>query len=184
MIVLQLTQEEARWEQVLSAVWIIAAVDLGMAIQATASLFDEGVGLRRSRDSRCDARDTRCTVAAVALVADQRWARLQQVVGGGTVRHVAVGAVVADRTMVMHERTAFFHVTGVASLDHRVALHQLRTRRAVRIMAIGAAHFPFQYGMVRLFVDLCALFLVAGETHFGLRAFVANIVMCGMHLVA
>lgn len=165
-----------------------------MAVQAAAPLLDVGVGLgavaadarnaHRPADSRCNTGNAGSAVPAMALVANQRWTRLEQVVGSGSVRHMAIRAVVIDRLMVMHERPAFFHVAGVASLDDTVALHQLRPGRAVRVMAIGAAHFAFQYWMVRLFVDLRALLLVAGETHFGLGALVPDLVMGRVYLVA
>ena len=66
-------------------------------IQATAPLFDEGVALGRGGDRGGDAGHARRAVAAMALVADQRRTRLEQVVGHGAVRHVAIGAIVVDR---------------------------------------------------------------------------------------
>src|ERR1035437_7806459 len=184
MAYLPLTQEEGSGKQVLSAVRVVAAMNFGMAIQAAAPLFNKSVGLWRSCDPRRNTRYARCTVAAVALVADHRGARFQQVVGSGAVRHVAVAAIIADRPAVMHERAAFLCVAGGASLNHRVAFHQLGTGRTVRVVTIGTAYFAFQYRMMRWLVDLRALLLVAGETHFGLGAFVAHLVMCGMYLVA
>ena len=41
------------------------------------------------------------------------------------VRHVAVGAVLRDRIMLMHKRAALFGVAGVASVVDAVALDQL-----------------------------------------------------------
>ena len=72
----------------------------------------------------------------VALVAQHGSAHLQQVFGGGAVGVVAVGAVVADRLMVVHEGAALFHVAGVAGLIDAVALHQLGTNGTMRIVAI------------------------------------------------
>jgi hypothetical protein len=73
----------------------------------------------------------------------------------------------------MHEGAAFFHMAGVAGLNHAIPFHQFWPGRSMRVVAIGTAHFSFQDRMVGLFVDLGALLFVAGKAHFGLGAFVA-----------
>lgn len=99
-------------------------------------------------------------------------------------RIVAVGAVVIDWLVVVHEWPAFFHVAGVAGIDHAIALHQFWTGRSMHIMAVRTGHFAFHDRMMRRLVDLGALLLVASEAEFGLRALVAYHIFCRVHLVA
>jgi hypothetical protein len=37
---------------------------------------------------------------------------------------VAVGAILINRLVAVHERAALFHVAGVAGLDHAITLHE------------------------------------------------------------
>ena len=132
----------------MAAIRVVATVDFGVAIEATTCLFNICIGLGRRSYSRCNTSDTRCTVSAMALVANHGWTCFEQVVGGGAVGHVAVGAVVAHRAVVMDERTTFFHVAGVASFHYAIALHQLGACGAMGVMAIRARYFAFRRRVV------------------------------------
>ena len=120
----------------------------------------------------------------MALLAQERRTRPQQIRRGGAVRVVANRAVFGHRLMRTHKRAALLHVAGIASVVHAVAHHQRRPRRTVRVVAVGAGDLAFLDRMARGAADLRALFLVAGETHFRLRGPVAHLVVPGMHLMA
>ena len=92
-------------------------------------------------------------------------------------RVMTVGAVVIDRLVAVYERTAFLHVAGIASLVNTIALHEFRSDRAMRVMAVGTGHFAFWNRVMGRFVKERALLLVAVEADSGLSAFVANIVV-------
>ena len=168
----------------MAAIGVVAAVNLSVAIQATTTLFNKRIGFGRGSDTWCDARYTGCAVTTVALVTNQRWTGFEQVVGGGAVRHVAIGAIVVDGLVVMHKGAAFFGVTGIAGGCHAVFGQQLGAGCAVGVVAIRTGDLALRGGMMRLFVELCALFFVAGVANLGLSAFVSNFVMGRMHLVA
>jgi len=55
-------------------------------------------------------------VTAVALLTQERYARFQQCWVGRSVRRMAIGAIVRDRTMLPQEWAAFLGVAGVAGL--------------------------------------------------------------------
>lgn len=88
------------------------------------------------------------SVRCVAALAQERRARLEHILGRGSVRVVAVAAVFVDWFMAVDKRTAFFHVAGVAGLNHAVALHQLGTDGTVCIVAIRASNLAFHDGVV------------------------------------
>jgi len=122
--------------------------------------------------------------AVMAVVAQERSTRFQQRSQVGTVRCVANRAIFGNWLMFPQERTAFFSVAGEAGFANGVLLEQLRTNRTVRIVAIGANDFAGIDRMRGNLVGICALFLVAGEAHFGLRRTVANLVDRLVNLVA
>ena len=80
---------------------------------------------------------------------------------------VADGAVFRHWLVVMHKRTALFHVALVAGLVDAGLLQLLRIV-AMYVVAIRAAHLAFQYRVMRRPVELSTLFLVATEAQFGL----------------
>src|SRR5438128_1610660 len=141
-----------------------------MAVHATPShgVVDSGLPARDAAEKRrrlplsAQLRDVPA-VRRVALVAQEGRPRLQQIFRGGAVGVMAVRTVFGDRLVGMHERSTLLHVTGIASLVHAIALHELRSNGAVRIVAIAAAHLAFGYWVMRGLADLRALFLVAGE---------------------
>ena len=99
-------------------------------------------------------------------------------------RVMAVGTVVIDRLMVMHEGAAFLHVAGIAGFVYAIALHEFRTDRAMYIVAIRAGHFAFWNRMVRRLVVLGALLFVASVADVGLGAFFAYGIFCRVYPVA
>ena len=92
-------------------------------------------------------------------------------------RVMADRAVLADRLVFLYERPALLHMAGVAGFIHAIALHEFWTDRAVRIMAIGTAHFSLGNRVMRRTANLRALLLVAGKANLGLCAFVAHLVV-------
>lgn len=117
-------------------------------------------------------------------VTQERWPHFQHAFCRGSMRVMTVRAVVTYRLVVVHKRPAFLHMAAVAGIVDAIALHELGTGRAMRVVAIGAAHLALWNRMVRGPVDLCALLLMAGETHLGLSAFVAHLVVRVMDFVA
>ena len=85
---------------------------------------------------------------AVTFLTQVRWPVLQQIRHDGPVRVVADRAVFRNRLVVVHERSALFHVARVTGLVDAVALELFGTRRTMRIVAIGTAHLPFEHRMV------------------------------------
>ena len=122
----------------MAAIRVVAAMNFGVAVQAAARLLNIRGCFGYCRYSACNACNAWCSVAAVALVADQRRTGFEQVVGGRAVGHVAVAAIVTHGAVVVNEWATFFHVAGVAGLYYAVAFHQLRTSRAVGVVAIRA----------------------------------------------
>ena len=120
----------------------------------------------------------------MALMAQEWSANLEHVLGRGSMRVVAIPAVLADRFVVMDERTALFHVTGVAGGIYAVPDHKLGSGRTMGVMTVRAAHLAFWNRMVRRPVDLGALFFVVGETDLGLSSLVTHSVIRGVHLMA
>ena len=98
-------------------------------------------------------------------------------------RIVAKRAIFLNRWVVADERAAFFHMAGITSVVNAIPHHAAGSRRAVRIMAIGANYFSFPGRMAGGAVDLCTLFFMTGKTYFRLRDAVAYFVLCGMYLV-
>ena len=90
----------------------------------------------------------------MATLTQERRAHLQQAFSSRTVRVMAVGTIVIDRLVVMHEGAAFFHVAGVTGLIDAIALHEFRSNRTMRIMAIGTGHLAFRNRVMRRAIDL------------------------------
>lgn len=120
----------------------------------------------------------------VALMAQEGDSDLEKVFCCRAVRIMAIAAIFIDRFVVVYERAAFFHVTGVAGVDDAIALHQLRTGRAMGIVAIRASDLTFQHGVMRWLVCFDALLLVTGEANFRLGFLVAYLVMPAMNVMA
>ncbi len=120
----------------------------------------------------------------MAALAQEGRTALQQTRGRRAMRIVAIAAAFIDRLVVVHEGTALFHVAGVASFNHTVALHQAGACRAVGVVAVRAGHLAFKHRVVRGLVEHIALIFVAGKADLALREFVAHRIFCGMHFVA
>ena len=65
-------------------------------------------------------------MTTVALIADQGRAGLQQVVRRGSVRHMAVSAVIIDGLVVVYKRATLLHMARIAGLDDAIPFHQFR----------------------------------------------------------
>src|SRR5438270_9982446 len=131
---------------------VVRAVDTRVAIQAAARERDADAGARAAGAGHAGG------AAAVArrlmaLLAEERRARLQKVVVVRAVRVVAEHAVFLDRLVRAHERPALLHVTGVAGLVDRILDQRLLAGGAVRVVAVGASYFSFAHRVVRLAVD-------------------------------
>lgn len=162
------------------------AVQAGTTLGEVGGAFTEPVRVRRGipRDLRAfDLRD-KGSVRGVALMAKEGSPHLQHAFDNGAVRVVAIRAILADRLVVMHEGAALLSMALVTGFDHRVALHQLRAGRAMRIMAIRAGNLAFQDGVMRGTVYLGALLLVAGEADFELGCLAEDFIFRDMHRVA
>ena len=123
-------------------------------------------------------------VAGVALLAKHGCARLQQRRHIGTVRGVAVSAILNNGCMLPQERAALFRVAGVAGLRDGVLHHQPRPGGTVRVVAVGAGDFPFEDGMSREAMKLGTLVLMATEAHFRLSELVQHLLVRVVHLMA
>src|SRR6185503_7630787 len=164
---------------------VVGAVDVGVAVEAGARQRDADAARIRAVRAAGDAGDVAAVAGRlVALLAEERRARLQQVVVHRAVRVVADRAVLLHRLVGAHERAALLRVAGVAGLVDAIAHQQLLAGGAVRVMAVGARDLAFPDRMAHRTVDLRALLLVAGGAHGRLRHAVAHLVVAGVHLVA
>ena len=120
----------------------------------------------------------------MARLAQERRTHLQQAFGAGSMRVMACRAIFTDRLVCIHKRAAFLHMAGVADVIYAIALHEFRTDRAMRIVAIGACHFALWNRVMRKPVDLCALILVAGKADFRLGSPVTHFVAWGVNVMA
>lgn len=169
---------------------IVGPVDLGMAVQATATLPQVDHVLATGKTIAdwhagltANGADAASHVGRVTLLAKHRRACLEHAGDDAAVRVVAVGAVFCDWIMLVHERAAFFGMAGVAGVVRAVAFDQLGSDRAMRIVAIGADHLAFGNRVVGRTIDLRALFLVAGVADFCLRRAVADLVIVAVDFV-
>ena len=171
---------------------IVTSVHLGMAIQTGTSLRDVGGAFAEAVRGRrlvagylaADNLWNEAAVRGMTLMTQERCTNLQHTFGNSAVRVMAVTAIFADGFVVMHERTAFFGMALVASINHCIALHQFWSDRAVRVMAIRAGNFTFQNRVMRRAVDLGALFFVAGEANFELCCFTKDFILGSVQCVA
>ena len=90
----------------------------------------------------------------------------QQALEIGAVRVVAVEAVFPDRRVLEQERPTLVRMAAIAHVVDAIGLEQRIRRRAVRIVAIDAAHLSFRQRHVRAHMELRARDLVAGEAGF------------------
>src|SRR6185436_12325238 len=127
--------EATRSRLVLGAV---AAVDVGMAVHAAAADRAEQAGAGGAA-VRQRGGLARMAGVAVALLAQERRARLEQAGDRGAMRLMADRAVFLHRRMVVQERSALLHVAGEAGLGNAVA-HQLLRIAAVHVVARRARH--------------------------------------------
>lgn len=104
------------------------------------------------------------TVAACAKI---RTRLLEQLVVVGTVRQMAVEAILAHRGMLPDERATFLGMTGVAQVIDGLSLEQTRIPGAVGIMAILAGHLAFRHRHMRLLPKFRALLLVTALAGLG-----------------
>ena len=104
----------------------------------------------------------------VAVLAQEGRSLDQQIRLVRAVRRMAVQAAFADRKVLPQQRAALLRVAVVASLVDRNFLQQLRSRRAVRVVAVGANHLRLANRMVRELVAVGTLLGVAGEALLGL----------------
>ncbi len=93
-------------------------------------------------------------MGGMALQTEHRLAHGQQTAIHGAMRRVALGAVFHHRSVLISEWTLELRVALQAKLIDVVCPQILPGRAAMRIMAIGAGHFPFPnrvvIGQVRL----------------------------------
>lgn len=117
-----------------AAGWGVRSMHHDMAIHAAAS------GVARTNRLAGGTRQTAlnaCNIAGgrgralmrtvVALFTQERWARFQQRGDVGTVRGMAIGAVLGRWLMLPQEGAAFFSVAGVAGFSDRVLFQQFGT---------------------------------------------------------
>ena len=155
---------------------------LRVAVHATAALpHANSVQAGSTQGNRADIGGR---VRRVALLTQDGCTRLENARDHAAMRVVAGGTVLSDWLMLMHERPALFSVAGVAGVVDAVALDKLGTGRTVRVVAIGTGHLAFGNRMVRGFVHLATLLLVAGVAGFRLCDLVQGLVAVGVHLVA
>ena len=175
---MRLATEASGRRRVLRAV---AAVYIRMTVETSAAHRTEQRSARRS--PRWQAGKLRgMPHRGVAVLAQERRPRFQQVGYRRTMRLVADGAVFCHRLMVVHEGSALFHVALIAGFHHAAAHHLLRVV-AMHVVAVGAAHLAFEDGVTIGLVDLNPLLFVTGEADLRLRQLVAHFIL-GMQLMA
>ena len=120
----------------------------------------------------------------MALLAHKRWTGLQHGCDIGTMRHMAVGAVFSNGLVCEQERTALLCMAEEAGLSHGILLQQLRTGRAMRIVAIRTDNLAGFDRMGGYLVSISAPFLVTGIANLGLRLSLAHLVGRRMNRMA
>lgn len=117
--------------------WVVAAMHLGVAVHATPPLGDSrSTPPTWTADWTGRYRGLDRAMRGMAGLAQERWPALQQGFRGRAVRVMAVGAVFTYGLVVVHERTALFHVAGVASFHHAVAFHEAGTGGTMYVVAV------------------------------------------------
>lgn len=136
-----------------------------------------GIGLGAAREivPAVDGTWMRRAVA-VTFLAQPGLAALQQREVSGTVRRVAVHAVVHRAGVLVQERAAFLGVAGEACVANAFFLRQLRPDRTVRVVAVGTRNFALGDRMGRDAVRLRAYGLVARKADFALGCFAQHLV--------
>ena len=95
-------------------------------------------------------------IHVVALLAEPGLAGLQHLRAGGTMRIMAVGAILHHRRMLPQERTAPLRMTLVAGLVGRAFDQQLGIGSSMRVMAICASDLSFSKRHVSRAINLSA----------------------------
>jgi len=106
-------------------------------------------------------------MAGMALQAEKGLTRLQQRVIGGTMRRMAVGAVLRHVGMFVNKGPLIFHVAAGTGFLDGYSAEVLVVRRPVRIVAVGTGHFVFRHRMMGELVELRLYFLVTFEAKVG-----------------
>lgn len=115
----------------------------------------------------------------------QEWrTELEQRRDVGTMRAMADGAIFGYGLMLKQVWAAFFGMAGVAGFYNRVFPEQFWAGRTMRVVAIRAHYLAFADGVMRGFLALGPLLLVAGKADFWLRPLVTNPVLLGVVFVA
>src|SRR5690242_4168376 len=103
------------------------------------------------------------TTVRVAVLAQVRRALDEQARLRRAMRRMAVQAVLANRLMFPQYRATLLGVTVVAGLVDREFFQQLRTWRAVRVVAVGADDLALANRVMRELEAVGTLFRVTGE---------------------
>ena len=145
----------------------IGTVNCDVAFTAEAGPTPDSCGMYAQKIRSCMASDTQIGVSRCEhFIID----RAMDLVAGGT--------TFAKRQMFISKRSALLFVALKTLLIH--IIHGCgRPRpgfRAMRIVAIGAGHMPFENGMAIGKTELGFLIHVAGEAHFGVLAGIDDLV--------
>ena len=158
--------------------WVIAAVNLRVAILARASDDTRihrqccrwcGRPQRTIAQCRLPGLKQLSRVAigdVMALLAQKRTRGLQQLIVIRSVWIVASHAIFAHGRVFPDKRPALFGVTLIAGVVDRIRFQQRFRGRAVRIVAIDAGNFSFRQRHMRALVEFGALLLMAGLAGF------------------
>ena len=144
---------------------VVAAVDLRVAVLAGAS--DDAWALASAEQragSRLSVAVERAVVAhseVVALLAEIRPRRDEQLVVVGPMRLMTAEATLTDRRVFPEERPAFFGMAGVADVVDRIGVQEGTRRRAMRVVTVHAGHLSLGQRHVRTPAELGALLRVA-----------------------
>ena len=158
---------------------------LSVAVEARSPLGNVGGAFAESGwgrrlepwNLRADHLRDEAAMRRVALMTEKRWTHLQHAFHYGAVWIVAIRAILAHRLMVVHEGTAFFGVTLVASINHAIALHQFWRDRTMGIVTIRASDLALKYWVTRGSADLGTLRLVTGEADFKLGCLAQDFIL-------
>ena len=158
---------------------VVAAVHIGVAIGAGPADRAVARGNIRVRIDRAGV-----TRVVVALLAQERGPRREQLVVHGTVRVVTLGTIVLHGFVFEQERAALLGVTLVAGLVGRGLDQHVVALGAVRIVAIGAGDLALADRVTRELVHVRLLVLVTIHADPGLRQAIQDLVVTRVHVVA
>ena len=82
---------------------------------------------------------------------------------------MAIGAILADGLMFPKQRAALISMARIAKIRNAHVAQHIRTRRAVRVVAIRADHLALANRVVRVLQGQRALFGMAAEANLRLR---------------